>query len=253
MLCVRGLTLAAGDRILCRELDLQLEPGEIMAVLGRNGSGKTTLVHALGGVRLPQGGTVMLDGRPLADFPRRTLGRALGILPQFEDQAYWGTVRDYVLLGRYPHARSPFGWRAADEAAVDQALAVLELTALAARTFVSLSGGERQRARIAQLWAQDPRFMLLDEPLQHLDLQHQLHIMELARRAARAGKALILVLHDLAWAGRCDHVLLLFGDGRYAYGSVHDLLEAEQLEELYGCSLRAFGNGVDRHFVPVIM
>jgi len=251
-LCARGLTLAAGDRILCRALDLTLEPGEVIAVLGRNGSGKTTLVHTLGGVRPPQHGAVELDARLLADYPRRGLGRAIGILPQFEDQAYWGTVRDYVMLGRYPHARSPFGWSAGDEAAVDQALAVVGLTALAGRTFVSLSGGERQRARIAQLWAQDPRFMLLDEPLQHLDLQHQLHVMEVARSAARAGKGIILVLHDLAWAGRCDRALLLFGNGRHAYGAACDMLEVEQLEELYGCSLRAFGHGTDRHFLPVI-
>ena len=252
MLSARELAVAAGGRTLCRGLDLSLRPGEVVAVLGRNGSGKTTLVHTLAGVRAPQGGAVELEGRVLGGFSRRALGRALGVLPQFDDQAYWGSVREYVTLGRYPHARSPFGWNERDEAAVEQALAALELGALAARSFVSLSGGERQRARIAQLWAQDPQFMLLDEPLQHLDLQHQSQVMELVRRAAAGRKALMLVLHDLGWAGRCDRVLLLFGDGRHACGSAADLLEAQRLEELYGCPLRAFGSGADRHFVPVI-
>jgi iron complex transport system ATP-binding protein len=252
MLGARAMTLAAGDRVLCSGLDLDLGPGEVVAVLGRNGSGKTTLVHTLGGVRPAQRGAVELDGRPLAEHPRRARGRALGVLPQFEDQAYWGTVREYVMLGRYPHVRSPFGWNAADEAAVDHALAVLELSGLAQRKFLNLSGGERQRARIAQLWAQGPRFMLLDEPLQHLDLQHQLQIMELLRRAAGEGKAVMVVLHDLAWAGRCDRALLLFGNGRYAYGGTRDMLQAERLQELYGCSLQAFGSGAERHFLPVI-
>jgi iron complex transport system ATP-binding protein len=252
MLCAREVTMAAGDRILCSKLNLRIEPGEVLAVLGRNGSGKTMFLHTLAGVRRPQCGAVELDARPLADHSRRALGRRIGVLPQFEDQAYWGTVREYVMLGRYPHVRSPFGLNARDEAAVDQALTALEIDALAGRTFPSLSGGERQRARIAQLWAQDPQFMLLDEPLQHLDLQHQLQFMELVRRAARDGKAAMLVLHDLAWAGRCDRVVLFFGDGRYACGSAAGMLEAGRLEELYGCPLQAYGNGSDRHFLPVI-
>jgi iron complex transport system ATP-binding protein len=252
MLRARDVTLAAGARTLCRRLDLEMRPGEVWAALGRNGSGKTTLMHTLAGVRAAQAGRVELAAREIGGYPRRALGRTVGLLPQFEDQPYWGPVREYVMLGRYPHLKSPFGWSADDEAAVDRALAALGMAALAGRSFGSLSGGERQRARLAQLWAQDPQLMLLDEPLQHLDLQHQLQVMGLVRRAAAEGKALMLVLHDLAWAGRCDRVLLLFGDGTHASGSAAELLEPGSLERLYGCSLRAFGSGTDRHFLPVI-
>jgi iron complex transport system ATP-binding protein len=157
------------------------------------------------------------------------------------------------MLGRYPHARTLFGWRAEDEAAVEQALAVFDLSALAAQSYVTLSGGERQRARLAQLWAQSPRVMLLDEPLQHLDLRHQLQTLELLRGITREqGAAAALVLHDLTFAARCDRILMLYGDGRYATGPAVELLQPERLAELYGCGIRPFGEGADVHFIAVI-
>ena len=253
MLRAEKLTIAIGARVLCRDLDLTMAPGELWGVLGCNGSGKTTLLHALAGLALPAAGNIVLGDRPLADYSRRELGRALGILLQREDQDFWGSVRDYVLLGRYPHARAMFGWHADDETAVTRALAAFDLTALANRTFCTLSGGERQRARLAQLWTQGPPVMLLDEPLQHLDLRHQLQTLQLLREAARdAGTAAALVLHDLTFAGNCDRILMLYGDGRYAAGTAAELLRPQRLESLYGCRIRTFGDGADAHFTPVI-
>lgn len=249
----RQLTIAAGARVLCRELDLELSPGELWGVLGCNGSGKTSLLHALGGLSSAAGGTVAMDDRPLPEFSRRELGRALGILLQREDQEFWGSVREYVMLGRYPHAHSLLGWRADDEAAAVRALAVFDLHAQAEQAYGTLSGGERQRARLAQLWAQQPRIMLLDEPLQHLDLRHQLQTLELLRAATRdCGTAAMMVLHDLAFAGRCDRILMLYGDGRHEQGAAAELLGPERLTALYGCNVRAFGLGADMHFAPVI-
>lgn len=252
MLRTENLTLAAGDRTLCRELDLALAPGETWAVLGCNGSGKTTLLHALAGLAPAAAGRVELAGRPLAGYARRELGRTLGILLQREEGEFWGTLADYVLLGRYPHARAWFGRDADDEAAAAQAIAAFDLEALAAQSYATLSGGERQRARLAQLWAQDPRLLLLDEPLQHLDLRHQLQALERVCAAVRdAGKTAVLVLHDLTFAARCDRVLMLYGDGRHAAGSASELLQPARLEELYGCRVRAFGSGSDAHLIPV--
>jgi iron complex transport system ATP-binding protein len=248
-----GLTIAIGARVLCRDLTLQLAPGELWGVLGRNGSGKTTLLHCLDGLTEVAAGTITIDDRPLGTYSRRELGCSLGILLQREDGEFWGTVRDYVMLGRYPHARTLFGWRAEDEAAVEQALAASDLAALANQSYVTLSGGERQRARLAQLWAQNPLVMLLDEPLQHLDLRHQRQTLELLRGATRdRGAAAALVLHDLTFAGHCDRILMLYGDGQYATGPAAELLQPERLSELYGCGIRAFGKGADVHFIPVI-
>ena len=253
MLRAEQLTIAVGARTLCRDLDLAVAPGEVWAVLGCNGSGKTTLLHALAGLAPAATGRVAVAGKPLAAYTRRELGRTLGILLQREDQEYWGSVADYVLLGRYPHARRLFGWDAADEEALARALAAFDLDPLAAQAYGTLSGGERQRARLAQLWAQDPGLLLLDEPLQHLDLRHQLQTIERVRAAVRGtGKAALLVLHDLTYAGRCDRVLMLHGDGRYAAGTAAELLQPERLEDLYGCRVRAYGDGPHAHFIPVI-
>lgn len=253
MLHAERLTIAVGARTLCLELDLAVAPGELWAVLGCNGSGKTTLLHALAGLAPAVAGRVTVAGKLLADYSRRELGRALGILLQREDQEFWGTLRDYVMLGRYPHARSLFGWNATDEEAAARALAEFDLEPLAAQSYGTLSGGERQRARLAQLWAQNPRLLLLDEPLQHLDLRHQLKTLEWVRAAVRgADRAALLVLHDLTFAGRCDRVLMLYGDGRFAAGAAAEMLQPERLENLYGCRVRAFGSGPDAHFIPVI-
>ena len=253
MLYAERLTIAVGTRTLCRELDLAVGPGELWAVLGCNGSGKTTLLHALAGLAPAAAGRVSVAGKLLADYSRRDLRRTLGVLLQREDQEFWGTLADYVILGRYPHARSLFGWDASDEEAAARAISAFDLEPLAAQSYGTLSGGERQRARLAQLWAQNPQFMLLDEPLQHLDLRHQLQTLERVRAATSgAGKAVLLVLHDLAFASRCDLVLMLYGDGRHAAGTAAELLQPERLENLYGCRVRAFGSGPDAHFLPVI-
>lgn len=247
------LTIAAGERTLCCDLDLTVAPGELWAVLGCNGSGKTTLLHALAGLAPAVKDRIEIAGKPLAAYARRDLGRTLGILLQREDQEYWGTLADYVFLGRYPHARMFCSRDAADENAVAGALRAFDLEPLAAQDYGTLSGGERQRARLAQLWAQGPRLMLLDEPLQHLDLRHQLQTLERVREVVNGtGRAALLVLHDLTFAGRCDRVLMLYGDGRHAAGTAAEMLQPAKLEELYGCRVRAYGDGPHAHFIPVI-
>ncbi|HUO44546.1 MAG TPA: ABC transporter ATP-binding protein [Burkholderiales bacterium] len=253
LLKAEQLTVAVGGRTLVRELELAVAPGEMWAVLGQNGSGKTTLLHTLAGLVPAAAGQVSIGDKPAAAYTRRELGRQLGILLQQEAQEFWGTLRDYVTLGRHPHLHTLFGTDADDDAAVDAALAAFDLAALAARAYQTLSGGERQRARLAQLWAQDPALLLLDEPLQHLDLRHQLQLFERVENVVRErNRAALIVLHDLAWAGRCDKALLLYGDGRWRAGTAAELLDAATLESLYGCRLRAFGAGADAHLLPVI-
>lgn len=251
MLHCSELTLSVPGRTLCSGLDLVLEAGQIWAVLGRNGSGKTTLIHALAGLRPRERGSVRIDGRPLEESDSPGRARAIGVLPQIEDAEYWGTVIDYVLLGRFPHSRSWFGWRQEDEAAARMALDAVDLAPLAARAYASLSGGERQRARIAQLLAQGPRVFLLDEPLQHLDLRHQVDTLRLFRRLAlESGRAVAMVLHDTLWPGRfCTHALFMDG-GTARAGPVEDMLTRVNLEVLYGCSLEEFGRNGSRHFLP---
>ena len=252
MLRAQGLAIVAGRRTLCSELDFAVDAGELWAVLGCNGSGKTTLLHALAGLSDAAAGSIAFEGRALAGYARRELARGVGVLLQREDQEYWGTLADYVMLGRYPHAHSPFGGDAAADALVARVLAEFDLASRAQQPYATLSGGERQRARLAQLWAQEPRLMLLDEPLQHLDLRHQVQTMRLMRAAASGGRALVVVLHDLTYAAYCDRVLLLDGNGSHAQGAAADMLEKKRLEALFGCRLTVCGSGDAAHVMPVI-
>jgi iron complex transport system ATP-binding protein len=253
MLAVSGLELGAGGRILCSGLDLRVSAGEVWGVLGCNGSGKSTLLHAFAGLARPRAGRIEMAGRAIAGASRRELALQIGVLLQQEDQGYWGTVRDYVALGRYPHVRGPLGrGDAGGDPAVNRALAAFDLVARAAQPCATLSGGERQRARLAQLWAQDAQLLLLDEPLQYLDLRHQAGTMELITAAARAGKAAVVVLHDLVHAAHCNRILMLRGDGSHEQGAAAELLEPARLEALYGCRMKVCGVGTTAHVTPVI-
>lgn len=252
MLRCTNLMLAVPGRVLCRGLDFALEPGQVWAVLGRNGSGKTTLLHALAGLARPASGEIELDGCALSGFDAVSRAQAIGVLLQLEDGAFWGSVLDYVLLGRFPQARPWLSWQREDEDHALAALARVELDALAHRRYATLSGGERQRARIAQLLAQAPRVFLLDEPLQHLDLRHQVQTLGLFRHlACEAGRAVAMVLHDALWPGRfCTHALLVHDGGDAVAGPARHVLTRDNLERLYGCGLHEFGMDGGRHFVP---
>ena len=252
MLSCENLHLRYPGKLLCRDLSLEITPGKCWGILGQNGSGKTTMLQALSGLHEPADGNIALDGRLLRSYTRRQLGQTLGVLLQEEDSWFWGSVLEYVLLGRHPHVASLFGWTAQDEELAWQALQNMELKELAQRQMNSLSGGERQRARLAQLFTQDPMYLLLDEPLQHLDLRHQLQTMNLLRElAAKRGKAVLMVLHDMLWVARyCDHVLLLHDQGQTVTGATASVLTRENLETLYQCGLREYGAGHDAHFIP---
>ena len=252
MLRAAGLSLSVPGKTLCRDLNVEIGSGECWGILGRNGSGKTTLLHALSGLRAAEGGSVSLEGRPLADCPRRELARRIGVLPQDEGHEFWGTVLEYVLLGRYPHGRG-FGMADGDEEAAASALQQVGMAGMAGRTLSTLSGGERQRVRIAMLLAQAPQLCCLDEPLQHLDLGHQAEALRLFRHLAAAeGKTVLMVLHETLWAGRfCDHVLLLYDNGEIASGSAAELLTEANLERLYQCRLRELPTESGRCWVPV--
>jgi iron complex transport system ATP-binding protein len=252
MLRACDLTLAVPGRVLAQGLSMQIGPGELWAVLGRNGAGKSTLVHALGGLAPPQHGSVELDGRPLGAIGARERARALGLLLQLEEGTFWGSAIEYVLLGRFPHAHGWGGWSREDLECAREALDELGMGEHAARRFTTLSGGERQRVRIAQVFAQEARYLILDEALQHLDLAHQAHVIaRLLARARERRQSALMVMHEPLWIGRaCTHALLFDGEGRIELGAPAQVLTRERLEHAYGVRLREIGGGAERFFIP---
>lgn len=252
MLRTESLRIAFPGRILVDGLSLEFGAGRVWAILGRNGSGKSTLLRTLAGLQPPQAGSVLLDEVALHSIARRHAASRIGVMLQEETAEFWGTVWDYVLLGRHPHAHGVFGWSQTDEGIAAAEIAAQNLGALAGRAFTTLSGGERQRARAAALFTQRPRIYLVDEPLQHLDLPHQIALLERLALEAAQGALVIMVLHDLLFASRyCDHFLLLQGDGRFDAGSREQALDAERLSRLYGFPLDAVEVRGERLFLPV--
>lgn len=249
-LAARSMTLTVPGRTLVAGLDLALAPGQCCAILGRNGAGKSSLLLALAGLGRPAAGEVVLDDTPLARHPRRRLAQRLGILLQYDVEDFWGTVLEYVLLGRLPHGAGPLGADPEGVAQAQAAIAAVDLDEHALQPYRTLSGGERQRARIAQLLVQSPDYLLLDEPLSHLDLQHQLSLMELLAGLARSGCAVAMALHEPFWAARfCDVALLMYDSGAVRHGAASDVLTQENLEALYRCRLEAFaGPGTPLYF-----
>ena len=231
-----GLVVRVGDRALVSDLSLRVRAGELWCVLGANGAGKTTLLHTLVGLHRAAAGTVRLAGRPLADWPVEDAARIRGFLPQFIHDTFGAPVRDIALMGRHPHL-SRWHWEGdADRAAARAALAALGLTHLAARDITTLSGGERQRVAIAALLAQDPAILLLDEPITHLDLHHQIVVLEHLRVLAREqDKAVMFSIHDLNLARRfASHALVLLDDGVVRHGPVGEVMTAPVLSAAFG-------------------
>lgn len=231
-LAAHALGLQANGRRLVDALDLTLAPGEVLGILGVNGAGKSTLLSVLAGLRAPDAGTVTLGGQPLAALPPLARAQHIGLLPQGDEAGFFGSVADFVALGRHPFGRDRFD--------LAPLLHAWELDAFARRPLDSLSGGERQRARLAQLAAQAPRVALLDEPLTHLDPAHQARVLAWVHAEADAGRSVALTLHDPNWAAcQCDRLLFLYGDGRWRLGAAADLLTPASLEALYGPSTSA--------------
>ncbi|TMH15918.1 MAG: ABC transporter ATP-binding protein [Betaproteobacteria bacterium] len=244
MLKAAGLGLSVGGRELVRALDLSLAPGAFWSLLGRNGSGKTSLILALAGLRAPQSGAIALDGVELAAHRRGELARRIAVLLQDEETDFWGSVLDYVMLGRYPHSRSAWSRDEESSGLARRWLAELDLADRAAQAYRTLSGGERQRARIAQVLLQDADVLLLDEPLQHLDLHHQARVMRTLSRCASGGKTVLAALHEPGHAVRhCGFAVLLYDAGRASLGRSSDMLTQANLEALYQCRLEADGTG----------
>ncbi len=238
---VRQLTVSVPDRTLVEQLSFELRPGEFLAVLGRNGSGKSLTMATLAGLRDPDGGDILLDGEPAATMDRRRFAQRLALLPQVSDDVFPTSVLETAITGRHPHIPRWSLESPADVEITRDALRAMDIDDLRDRDVLTLSGGERRRLAIAQVLTQQPAFYLLDEPTNHLDPQHQLDTMQLLRRLAGNGAAILASLHDVNLAARfADRCLLLFGDGRWSLGATADTLDAGTLSELYGTDIRAF-------------
>lgn len=235
------MTLVAEQIALAGRLGgvaLDLQPGVVTAICGPNGAGKSTLLRCLAGVLPPERGEVKLDGAAIAALPARQRARAIGYLPQQADLAWNLSVETLAGLGRLPWGSGA----AADRAAVDAALATLDLETMRHRAVGTLSGGEQARALLARVLAGEPRWLLADEPLANLDLAHQLALLAQFRRLAGEGVGVLLVLHDLAQAmNHADRVIVLESGHVAADGAPEQALSTAVIEAVWKVRTRWLG------------
>jgi iron complex transport system ATP-binding protein len=245
-LAAESLSLAYDDRVVVRDLDLQLTDGSFTAIVGPNGCGKSTLLRALGRLLRPAGGRVLLDGHAIQKTPTREVAKVLGLLPQTPVAPEGLTVADLVARGRHPHQSWLKQWSRGDEAAVAEALAWTDMTELADRPVDALSGGQRQRAWISMALAQGTDLLLLDEPTTYLDLAHQIDVLELvARLHAERGRTVVVVLHDLNLAARYAQRLVAMKDGALvASGTPEEVLTEAMLAEVFELEARVLTDPV---------
>ena len=245
-----NLTVDVPGRTLVNELNVDVQSGEFVAVLGQNGVDKTLSLLTLAGLRRPAGGDVLLNGTGIFALPRSIIAKQLALLPQNVDDIFPATVLDTVLVGRHPHIPQLQWADGHDLEIAESALRTMDLDKLATRDVLTLSGGERRRLAVAQVLAQAPQIYLLDEPTNHLDPQHQLDVLKIFRQTADDGAAVIASLHDVNLAVRfADRCLLLFGDGRWDLGETNEILNETRLAALYGTPIESVHWRSQRLFV----
>jgi len=219
-------------------VDVALTEGELVVVIGPNGSGKSTLLKVLAGLLDPRSGSVALEGRPIASFSPRGRARAVAVVPQFLPSLPEVRVEDFVLGGRYARLDRWKTIHASDRAAARLALEHCDAADLAQRGMAELSGGQRQRVLVARALAQEARVLLVDEPTNALDPEHQIGVFELVARTRAERRSALVVTHDLNLASQYATRLVLLERGRVqAQGDVESVLRRDVLEPVYGAHL----------------
>ncbi len=229
----RDLSYTVDGRSILTEISVSLRPGLVHALVGPNGAGKTTLLRLLAGELAPSSGAVLLEGRPVSAYSAEELAQRRAVLPQQTVLQFMFRAEEVVWMGRYPHLRDRRRVQADHHAVVSQAMRSTETEHLAERPYPLLSGGERAGLDLARVLAQETPVLLLDEPNASLDVRHQMLVLELMRRLANEGAAVLAIVHDLSLAASADVVWLLNRGELVAAGSPDTVMTAAILEQVY--------------------
>jgi len=235
MLKIENVTVRYGEHTIVENLSFHLQEGQWLMLAGPNGAGKSTLIHAIS-QGVPYTGSIMLEGKDIRRYKPAQMAQKIGVLAQKNNVGYSYTVEEVVGLGRYAHSRGFLARKdEAGEERVENALALTGLTALRKASVLTLSGGELQRTFLAQVFAQDPEILILDEPANHLDLIYQKHIFSLIHEWLKTpGRAVLSVVHDLSLAKKYGTHAVLMNNGRCAaQGELDHVLTPENLQTVY--------------------
>ena len=216
-------------------LTITIPTQAITAIIGPNGCGKSTLLKALARILIPEQGKVEVNEVDIHSQSTKEIARQIGLLPQNPRSPDGITVSDLIQRGRYPHQGIFRQWSREDEASVNNALSLTGLTNFSDKPIDELSGGQRQRVWIAMLLAQETPIMLLDEPTTHLDIAHQIEVLDLLKELTRQhNRTIVMVLHDINLAVRYADNLIAMRDGKIkTFGEPHNVVTAQMMHEVF--------------------
>jgi iron complex transport system ATP-binding protein len=238
--------------LILADVSLDVSHGHWIGILGPNGAGKSTLLRIMAGVLPASSGIILFEGQALEQWSTRERAKQLAFLPQRTDLSFPFRVREVVAMGRTPYLERWQNESEADERIVEQTMALTEISRLADRNVLTLSGGEFQQVMLARALAQQPTFLLLDEPTTGLDLRHQFEVVDVLTTLVQQGVTIITVLHDLNMAASaCASVVLLKSGRVYAAGPPQDILTVEAIRAVYGVDV-ALGENPETGALQII-
>ena len=236
MLKAEHVTVCCDGQVIVDDLSFALEAGQWLMLVGPNGAGKSTLIRTVA-QGVPYTGVITLNGRDISTYKPAQLAQRIGVLSQQHSVGYAFSVEEVVALGRYVHAAGFLsGGDEEGKARVEEALEMTGLAHLRHASVLTLSGGELQRTFLAQVFAQNPQILILDEPANHLDLVYQKHIFSLIGEWLKTpGRAVLSVVHDLSLARRYGtHAVLMDHGHSVAQGTILETLTSKNLQAVYG-------------------
>ncbi|MFA5144552.1 MAG: ABC transporter ATP-binding protein [Candidatus Omnitrophota bacterium] len=248
MLQIRDLTCGYDSRFLLQDINFKVAAGEFIGIVGPNGSGKTTLLRAISGVLKLKKGVILFEGKDIPRINQKELARKMAVVSQ-NPPVNSLTTEEFVLLGRIPHfQRLQFLESKQDLEIAERAMALTGTLKLRGRPVEEISGGEKQLVLIARALCQEPRLLLLDEPTAHLDITHQVAVLDLIKKLNKEfGLTVITVLHDLNLAGEyCDKLILLNNGRIHKVGAPGDVLTYQVIEDVYKTVVLVKENPISR-------
>ena len=246
MLRANQLTISRQGNTLLDNVSCEIDTNQLVALVGHNGSGKSTLIKALAGEMISNGGSVSLDDRPMSNYSSKELARQMAYLPQQLPEAAGFTVRELVMLGRYPHQKWLQKPTQIDKDKVAEAMRTTQVEAFADRITATLSGGERARVWLAMCLAQDTRYLLLDEPLAALDMHYQLEVIQLIRRLVdEQGLSVVIIVHDINLAAQYADRVIALKNGQVCHnGDIQSTMQPEILHNIFNVNMQLLSHPI---------
>ncbi|MDI7744274.1 ABC transporter ATP-binding protein [Lysinibacillus fusiformis] len=237
MIEIKGLTKRFGNKPVVEDVSIKIQPGAITSFIGPNGAGKSTLLSMVSRLLDADTGEVLLDKNNVKQWKSDEFAKRVSILKQANFLNVRLTIREFVSFGRYPYSKGRL--TAEDKQFVDQAIDYMNLTDMQEKFLDELSGGQKQRAFIAMVIAQDTEYILLDEPLNNLDMKHSVQIMKILRKLVdELGKTVVIVLHDINFASVYSDYIVALKNGRVVKdGTTNEIINSDALREIYDMNI----------------